>query len=333
MRRLATRGWIGPWTVVIGAVATLAVPGSGLTGQQRLELTRECRCVDDEGREIDGCACLRTPDLAWTTAARSENRARIGISVGSQPPTDEREGVRIVDVMEGGPADEAGLREGDRIARIDGKSLFEPLDDPQAEARLALDLSVPSQRLVALLSTLDPGDEVEIEYVRNGRRGTVTVTAERNPLRIVTGPTGWPEAPPRALLAPGARLGEESPQVYEDARRHFLLLSVDPCFRESSRPSGSSLFDRRCIDGVDLIELNPDLAEYFATESGVLVTDVHEESTLGLRPGDVILSIDGRDVTGPDHARRILESYQLDEDITFRIVRRGDATDVRGSRR
>ena len=331
MERRATTGRIVRWTAVVGACAALAVPTGALTGQ-RLEMTRECRCVDDQGQEIDSCTCVRTPDLAWMAAPRSENRAILGISVGSQAPSDEREGVRVLDVLEGGPADAAGLREGDRIDRVNGRSLFEPLEDAEAEARLDLELSVPSQRLIALLAAIAPGEEVEIEYVRDGSRNTVTVTAERNPLRIMSGVTGWPGARPLESLALGSRFGDEWPELHDEARQH-LLLSIDPCFREWSTSARGSVFDGRCVDGVDLVELNPDLAEYFGTQSGVLVTDVHEESTLGLRPGDVILSVDGREVTDLDHARRILDSYELGEDITFQIVRRGDPMDVTGRRR
>jgi len=240
------------------------------------------------------------------------NRARIGISVGGdRPQEDGAEGVRILEVMEEGPADEAGLRQDDIVTRVGGRSLMEPLEDRAAEVRLDPEQSVPAQRLVALLGELDPGDEIEIEYVRDGETDTVMVTAE-------------PNAPEMAALF-GMRVPTQA--------RRDLVISMDPCFLHLPGSGGVTFHGGNCIDGVDLVELNPALAEYFGEEEGVLVTDVRESSTLALRPGDVILAVDGRRVTGPDHARRVLESYEPDEDLTLRIVRHGQEMEVVGRRR
>jgi S1-C subfamily serine protease len=84
---------------------------------------------------------------------------------------------------------------------------------------------------------------------------------------------------------------------------------------------------------VELVELNPELGEYFGTDRGVLVADASEESTLGLRPGDVLLAIDGREVQDPAHARRILGSYRDGEELRLRIRRRGEDMEVLGTRR
>ncbi|MFD6951939.1 MULTISPECIES: S1C family serine protease [unclassified Nocardiopsis] len=61
-------------------------------------------------------------------------------------------------VEEGGPADEAGLRSGDVIVALDG------------------DRVDSGQELLAMLRGLSPGDEVEVEYERDGERDTATVT-------------------------------------------------------------------------------------------------------------------------------------------------------------
>jgi S1-C subfamily serine protease len=88
------------------------------------------------------------------------------------------------------------------------------------------------------------------------------------------------------------------------------------------------------VDGVELLELNPDLAEYFeAPDGGVLVTEVSEDSPLGLRAGDVLVAIDGREVRDPDHVRRILASYETDEEVRLRVIRQGREIEVLGRRR
>ncbi len=61
-------------------------------------------------------------------------------------------------VESGGPADQAGLEPGDVILSLDGR----PVNS--------------GQELLAMLRSRSPGDEVEVEYDRDGQRETVTVT-------------------------------------------------------------------------------------------------------------------------------------------------------------
>lgn len=61
-------------------------------------------------------------------------------------------------VESGGPADAAGLEPGDVILSLDGR----PVNS--------------GQELLAMLRSRSPGDEVEVEYDRDGRRETATVT-------------------------------------------------------------------------------------------------------------------------------------------------------------
>jgi len=70
------------------------------------------------------------------------------------------------------------------------------------------------------------------------------------------------------------------------------------------------------------VTLNPDLGEYFGARDGVLVVRAAADSTLPLRGGDVILSIGGRKPTSPEHAMRILRSYDVGETVTIDIMRK-----------
>jgi hypothetical protein len=85
------------------------------------------------------------------------------------------------------------------------------------------------------------------------------------------------------------------------------------------------------IHGLDLRKINSGLGEYFSTDHGVLVLDVDEDSTLGLRPGDVIQAIGDREVEDVSDVLRILRSYEDDEGITFSVVRQGRETRVEGT--
>jgi serine protease DegQ len=66
-------------------------------------------------------------------------------------------GVLVIDVLPGGPADDAEVRAGDVITAINGEPVAEPGD------------------LLAELRASDPGDRVELSLLRNGQEETVEV--------------------------------------------------------------------------------------------------------------------------------------------------------------
>lgn len=73
-----------------------------------------------------------------------------------------------------------------------------------------------------------------------------------------------------------------------------------------------------------LAAMNADLGRYFGTEEGVLLLETPETGTQpGLLAGDVIVEIGGRRPETPDHALRIIHSYQPGERIELKVVREG----------
>ena len=85
-------------------------------------------------------------------------------------------------------------------------------------------------------------------------------------------------------------------------------------------------------EGVQFIELNPELGEYFGTDTGVLAVEVDEDSTLGLMAGDVVLAVGAREADTVRRVLRLIRSYDEDEPIRFRIIRRGNEMVAEGFR-
>ena len=71
------------------------------------------------------------------------------------------------------------------------------------------------------------------------------------------------------------------------------------------------------------MSLTPELGEYFGTEEGLLVIRKPRDASLKLQEGDVILAIGGRSPTSPEHAMRILRSYEPGEQLDMQIIRKG----------
>jgi S1-C subfamily serine protease len=87
---------------------------------------------------------------------------RVGASLGTVPSYDEDPnappGMLLSDVIPDGPAAKAGLKGGDRIVKI-GSVDIRSVND-----------------LMFVLQAAKPGVEVQVTYLRNGKRETVTAT-------------------------------------------------------------------------------------------------------------------------------------------------------------
>jgi S1-C subfamily serine protease len=84
------------------------------------------------------------------------------------------------------------------------------------------------------------------------------------------------------------------------------------------------MFGGRAIGGAELNELNPDLGEYFGTETGVLIVRVPNgtpAARAGLQAGDVILSINGRDIESMSDLRSAVGRSSR-EPIRIEILRK-----------
>jgi serine protease Do len=83
--------------------------------------------------------------------------------------------------------------------------------------------------------------------------------------------------------------------------------------------------------GVAVHELTPDLAAYFGARDGVLVASVTPDSPAaksGIKAGDVITSVGGRDINSAVDLTRELRSQTTGGDITLGIVRDKKAMSV-----
>jgi C-terminal processing protease CtpA/Prc len=216
-------------------------------------------------------------------------KPRLGVVLRQEAdPKADAIGATIEALSPGGPAEEAGLKVGDIITKIDGKSLL------SGEVEADEDESAPAARLIEAAGDLEDGQKVAVEYRRGTTTGTATITARR-------------------LGGPGVEVYRVNmPDLHElDALRN---LNMDFDFDFSDHGSRSYL-------DMDLTALNPDLGEYFGSPEGLLVVRAPKGDVLKLKAGDVILKIDGRTPSSPSQAIRILRSYEGGDKVSVEILR------------
>lgn len=132
----------------------------------------------------------------------SARGAMIGVNIATDKPRPD--GVEVVGVSPGGPAEAAGIRTGDVIVAVDGQPLV-AREDRTAAAQLT-----------GYLRGLEPGRTVRLDCLRDGRRRSVevrTVAAEPPIARLLRErgwmpPGGVPPAPFDEFLGPGGALRE-----------------------------------------------------------------------------------------------------------------------------
>lgn len=145
---------------------------------------------------------------AWSAGPEGEirqfsmlaGRPRIGVIISTEPDEEnDKVGARIVEVTPDGPADQAGLEDGDIITRFNG-------------TRLAGD--APGQKLVELAQALEAGDTVKVDYRRGRDNRSATIVA-----REMEGSF--------AMTLPRMRMGQVMPAL-EGLRGNLMFLSNWP---------------------------------------------------------------------------------------------------------
>jgi serine protease Do len=209
----------------------------------------------------------------------------------------EERGALVMKVVEGSPAEKAGLKENDTIVSFNGRRI-----DSVRE-------------LQRLMGETPAGRNITIEIVRGGNQQTLSATLTRRSSDLAQLYRGWNEPrmprPPREPQ-PGATPAPPGvPREFGDF--NFFKFGRFGGFM------GTRL-------GVTLEPLTGQLAEYFGVKSGegVLVTEVQANRSAakaGLKAGDVITAIDGKKVDNVSSLVEAITEKEEGQQLTLTILR------------
>ena len=234
--------------------------------------------------------------------------SRIGVSVRDIEEADGKmtkgvtAGVVVDDVSAGSAAEKAGIKTGDVILEFDGERVRS------------------ARQLTRLVRETPSGRTVQASIARDGQRTTVSITpgeagsfrfegleeladiGREFRYRVAPRPPASPARPPRAT----------PPSEWS--------------FEGLLGPSGGRL-------GISVSPLSPQLAEYFGTKEGVLVSSVMDGSAAakaGLKAGDVITSFNGSPVNDPSEVRRRAADLTDGDEFSIGVMREKKGLTLRG---
>ena len=326
------------------AVAEMHAGHAGELARMREELSRAHRHLRDVSRQV------AQAHRELERAGRPDGPDRL-VNLGDRPVLgvvlgeDNKDGVEIIGISPDGPAERAGLQQGDLLVAIAGVKLNEPGHDGRSA-------------LFNVMEGVSPGDELALEVLRDGEARQFTVTAEqREPsawqsiIRLPEPPADAPDAPdaplaPRILVerlrvpdideaALASRIEEISQQVQkfesmftdENGKpvdfSHQLELDGAPFsgIGEHFMREANVWFGLPQARGLELAGLNPELGKYFKAERGVLVIQARADNAYGLKSGDVIESVGATAVESPGDLLRALRDAEPGTEIELAIKR------------
>jgi S1-C subfamily serine protease len=148
-----------------------AAPGDEVTlrvrdgSQERTVTVKTVSAADLSGRAARGVGTLRG------AAEEAATRSALGLAIGATGTARDTLGLFVSSVTRDGPAEKAGIIEGDRIASINGVDVRVPREDiddmPSGMAR--------ANRFTRELRKLTPGDKATLRVWGGGRWREVTV--------------------------------------------------------------------------------------------------------------------------------------------------------------
>jgi len=216
-----------------------------------------------------------------TITIDGDHRAVLGVQIDNGI---DKTGARVMHVSPGGAAEEAGIRDGDVIVSLDGKSIAGS--------------SSAGQAVVDQMRSVKPDQKVKVRVLRDGKNKDFVVVARPMTFdrRVFTmrGP---------GMMGPGGGVGAMGPMGAMPMVQQFHAFFPGE------------------FGGMELASLTPKLGAYFGTNEGVLVVQAPDKEDFKLEDGDVIQSIDGRKPEDGAHAMRILRSYRSGEKVNLNVLR------------
>jgi serine protease Do len=242
---------------------------------------------------------------------RHAGGSRLGVSL--EDTEGDVRGAKVRSVEKDSPAEKAGLKEGDVIARFDGETVRS------------------ASQLARLVRETPAGRSVPIEVSRAGatQKLTATLAEGGRGVGVFSGDSGdfAFEMPDFDVRVPEPPSPPAAPHV--QAMPHaWAWRDGGPGDREFRFLGGPRKL------GIEYMEIGDQLAGYFklAGKSGVLVSSVDADgpaAKAGMKAGDVIVKIDGGAIEDGGDLREAVDKAEGGKEVTVTVQRDGRPLDLK----
>ncbi|MCF3110974.1 PDZ domain-containing protein [Niabella sp. CC-SYL272] len=218
-------------------------------------------------------------------AMPAPNKAMLGVVTQKT-----EDGVTVMNVSEESAADKAGLKEGDIITAVDGKTIAAP------------------DELSAAIKDKNPGDKVSISYKRDNKSYTTQAALTKWKAPDTMGFRGGTESFP----APNIDFNDLMRQLpnQNGGSRNFRFYG-NPSFETNSPKIGIRIQDLEKGDGVKILDVDKG----------------SDADKAGLKSGDIVKEINGQPANGTDQATRLIRSSRKPS-LDFKISRNGKSQSI-----
>ncbi|AMW04122.1 PDZ domain-containing protein [Gemmatimonas phototrophica] len=170
--------------------------------------------LNGENERVVERVITRGPDGQITERRTGAPRGMVGVSIGGAGNKRDTLGLFINSVVSGGPAEKAGIVEGERIAAVNGVDVRVPREDTDDEQAAAARVD----RFVREVRKVEPGKTLSLRVYSGGRYREVTVTAAaatdlpQEGMQIRMGDGEFRVRAPRAPMPPAS---PRQPRIFE----------------------------------------------------------------------------------------------------------------------
>jgi len=250
-----------------------------------------------------------TPDLATAMNLSSDQR-----------------GALVADVMQGSPAEKAGLQGSTKSVTIDGRDIN--VGGDVITAVNGAPISTMDELIAYLASSTNIGQKITFTILRNGKEITVDLTLAARPAQT---PNSVTTTQPNNQAPNNQNPNNQNPnnqnpnnQAPQQNRGNAYLgiagLTVTPDIANAMSLGLNQT-------GVVVIEIDPTSA---AAQAGLQVgtTPYTIQGQSVMIGGDVITAIDGKAVNTIEDLRSVLQQYTTGQQITLSVLRNGNTIDL-----
>lgn len=210
----------------------------------------------------------------------------------------------IASVEPGSPADRAGLEAGDTIVAYNGNDL--------------------KNRTLSLTRLLKPDSKLLVKVHRAREMYELPVTVGRRPgyaSTVTLLPSGTaPDVD--VIIAPGVVTQRSPRAVLAPAQPRTPVGAIAPL--PPSTPPVFMWNGPTTLAGAEMTRVGKDLGAAFGVDKGVLILAVGENTPAaraGLRGGDVILKVNGKEIVAPNQVQRMLQTYAGEQQLKLTVMR------------